>query len=317
MQKLKAHFGPKLEELVPLKEHTTLQIGGPAKAFIKAQTPEELLEALTLAHQEQLPFLVIGGGSNLLVADEGIEHLIIKNELTGIEVEGTSITVQSGTPLQSLVDFTLQRGLAGIHKLIGIPGTVGGAIFGNAGAYGQTINDHLEEVVVFDGREIKVLSKAECSFAYRHSGFKNNKFTILEAHFQLKPADPLKLQAESTQVLTERQLKYSPNLRCPGSFFKNIVVENIPPQILQLIPPEKVTFGKIPAGFLLESVAAKGEKLGNIQISSSHANLFLNLGEGRASDFYQLAQKFAQKVKEKYGLTLEPEVQILGLPPLI
>src|SRR3990172_7179903 len=151
----------KLQQNVPLKQLTTLQIGGPAQALVITKTQDQLIKTVQLAKQENINFLVIGGGSNLLVSDEGFPGLIIKNEVTGIEfthpishlggvTKDTTISVKSGTILQDLVDFTVQKGLAGIQKLTGIPGTLGGAVYGNAGAFGQTISDKILEVTCFD-----------------------------------------------------------------------------------------------------------------------------------------------------------------------
>ncbi len=309
----------------PLKNITTLGIGGPAKKLAAVKTKEELIEAIQYAKGQKLSFLVVGGGSNLLISDEGVDYLVIKNEIAGIVQNGTEITVKSGTPLQVLVDYTISHGLAGLQKLTGIPGTVGGAIYGNAGAYGQTISDFLIEVSVFDDEKIVTLSTNHCSFNYRDSIFKKNeqalsfgnKFTILEAKFRLEPGDTNALQQEAEDVLSKRLVKYPPGIKCPGSFFKNLVVSEIPPELLKNIPKGKIVYGKVPAGALLEEVGAKGQSVDGIEIASYHANLFINEGTGTADSFYNLAKTYAEKVKERFGITLEPEVQLINLPPLL
>ena len=307
----------------PLSKITTLHIGGPAKKFVSVSSKEELIEAIQYAKENNLDFLVIGGGSNLLVSDKGVEKLIIKNEIVGIttsEVKSqntSEVKVKSGTSLQDLVDYAITHGLSNLQKLTGIPGTIGGAVYGNAGAYGQTISDHIINVVILnETKNLITLAKEECGFDYRDSGFKRNKSIILEVTFHLESEKPTILQKEADEVLSQRLIKYPKGIKCPGSFFKNIVAEKLPKEILEKIPQDKIMFGKIPAGYLLESVGAKGQKLGNIEIANYHGNLFINQDNGTAKDFYNLAKKYTDKVKQKFGITLEPEAQLINLPSL-
>ncbi|OGE62853.1 UDP-N-acetylenolpyruvoylglucosamine reductase [Candidatus Daviesbacteria bacterium RIFCSPLOWO2_01_FULL_40_27] len=307
-----------LEDNYPMNQITTLGIGGLAKKFVVVTTFEELIEAVEYAQGQRLPYLVIGGGSNLLISDEGVDCLVIKNEMTAVVQNDTEITVKSGTPLQELVDYTISHGLADLQKLTGIPGTVGGAVYGNAGAYGQTISDHLTAVSVLNTNNLTTeqLNNSDCLFNYRDSIFKKTHDTIVEVHFQLERGDPHILQQEARDVLSKRLVKYPPGIKCPGSFFKNLVASEIPQEILKNIPQEKIVFGKLPAGALLEEVGAKGQKSDGIEIAPYHANLFINQGSGSAKAFYNLAKAYALKVKEKFGITLEPEVQLINLPPL-
>lgn len=304
----------KFADNYPLKNVTTLGIGGPAKKFTEVFTEEGLIEAIKYAREENLKFLVIGGGSNLLISDRGIECLVIKNNISGIS---TSLEVKSGTLLQELVDYSIQNNLSGLQKLTGIPGTVGGAIYGNAGAYGQAIADHIIEVTAYDEENIVTLAKDECEFDYRFSIFKKNGFIILSAKFQLEKGDKKSMDMEAKEVTWKRFVKYPPGIKSPGSFFKNIVASTLPKEILSKIPKEKIVFGKLPAGTLLEEVGAKGQKLDGIEIASHHANLFINKDTGTAKAFYDLAKTYAQKVKEKFGITLDPEVQLINLPEML
>lgn len=308
----------RLKKNIPLKNYTTLNIGGPALYFIEATSEEELIAAVKFAKEENIPYLIIGNGSNLLVADQGFPGLIIKNSFRGITEDKNLITSQSGTNLEELVNFSLNTGLSGMQKLIGIPGTLGGAIYGNAGAYGQTISDCLEKITCLDPQNLTQINftKAQCQFDYRDSIFKRNHFIILSTEFKFTKTDKNILQKEASETLSQRAIKYPPNLKCPGSFFKNILAETVSKELLKNIPPEKIVYGKIPAGYLLESVGGKGEKLGNVQVSSNHGNLIINLGEGTAEDFYQLTHNLANKVRNKFGISLEPEVQLINLPPL-
>ncbi len=324
----------------PLSKITTLGIGGPAKSFATIHSEEELIEAIKYAKDNNLEFLVIGGGSNLLVSDKGVNKLIIKNDIKGIDVipakAGIHLKVKSGTTLQDLVDYSISHGLSGLQKMTGIPGTVGGAVYGNAGAYGQTISDHISSVIILNssvilsGREssglsrkdIINLSKKECDFGYRDSAFKKNHYTILEVTFLLETKNAIAqnvshlLQQEADEVLEKRLIKYPKGIKCPGSFFKNIVASTLPKEILSKIPPEGIMYGKLPAGYLLEQVGAKGDSLDGIEIANYHANLFVNKDQGTAEAFYNLAKKYFIKVYEKYGIKLEPEVQLLNLPSL-
>lgn len=307
-----------------LKNYTTLQIGGPAKEIISVKTEQYLTEYSQRLTMNDERFLIIGSGSNLLVSDDGYGGTIIKNEITGLEQHGNNLVVKSGTILQDLVNFANDHGLQGLESLAGIPGTVGGAIYGNAGAYGQTISDHLISVKV-----ISVLSPtshlnpptshftlltSDCQFSYRDSIFKKTKDFILEAEFELTPGDSESLKQASSETIKKREEKYPPGIKCPGSFFKNIVASTLPKEILAKIPEDKIVYGKLPAGTLLEMVGAKGDSLRNIEIAPYHANLFINKGNGTAKDFYTLAQKYAQKVYLQFGIKLEPEVQLINLP---
>lgn len=316
-------------------ELTTLQIGGPVREVISAKTEQDLMSAVKkLAINGEL-FLMIGGGSNLLVSDEGFNGTIIKNEVTGIKRQGNNLIVAGGTVLQDLVDFANDQGLGGLENLAGIPGTVGGAIYGNAGAYGQTISDHLISVKAFKyvsatsslhpelgslttgATEQKSFSKDDCQFNYRDSIFKRNKFIIIEVVFSLAPSDPANLKQTSFETIKKREVKYPPGIKCPGSFFKNIPAQTLTQGILTGLPEQFILYGKVSAGALLESVGAKGARKGNILIAPYHANLFINEGGGTAEDFYALAKTYSQKVFEKFGIRLEPEVQLINLPPLI
>lgn len=293
---------------------TTLGIGGPIKEFISVATKEELVEAIKYAKEKKVEYLVIGGGSNLLVSDEGLDKLVIKNEIKGIERSSNNLIVKSGTSLQDLVNFANENSLQDLQNLAGIPGSVGGGLYGNAGAYGQTISDHLVSIKAFDGKDLKEFSKEECGFEYRFSNFKKNHYIILEAIFELTPGDSEELKKESAETIQKRLVKYPSGIKCPGSFFKNIVASTLPESVLNNIPEEKIVYGKLPAGSLLEMVGAKGDTLGEIEIAPYHANLFINKNNGSAKDFHTLAKKYFLKVKEKFGIELEPEVQLVNLP---
>jgi len=287
-------------------------MGGPARLYFEAESEKELKKGISLAKTHKFPLLIIGEGSNLLVHEKGFEGLVIRNKVNGIEKKGEKVRVKTGTSLQDLIDFLVEKGLKGMEKMAGIPGTVGGAIYGNAGAYGQTVSDHLVRVKVFDGQKTKWIPKSKCGFDYRDSIFKRSDWVLLEAEFSFEKGSKLNLQKQVDRIIQLRRKKYYPELLCPGSFFKNIPVSSLSAEQLKKIPKERIVYGKLPAGYLLEAVGAKGSRLGQIKVADYHANLFINLGKGKASDFYKLAEKYKKKVKEKFGIELEPEVRLIG-----
>lgn len=301
-----------VQQNVFLAPYTTFEIGGPAKYFAQVFTKLGFIEALLFAKEKKLPYLVIGGGSNLLISDKGFSGLVIKNSINQINQNDEVLTVGSGTPLGQLVTFTVEKGLEGLQKLVGIPGSVGGAVYGNAGAYGQTISDHIKKVYCLKGNREVVFSKEECGFDYRNSNFKRNNLIILAVVFEIPAADPKILRREMDTTLDGRLKKYPPGLRSAGSFFKNIPVEKVTPESLKLIPEDKINHGKIPVGFLLEAVGAKNESLGDIKVLTNHANTLLNTGNGKACDVLKLAKILTQKVKDRFDIDIEPEVQIIS-----
>lgn len=300
-----------IKQNILLKDYTTLKIGGPAKYFIEVHSVEELKEALQYAKDNSLEFYIIAGGSDLLISDEGYDGLIIKLCLQGLTLYSNRVTSSSGTELQKLVDYTIKNGLAGIEKLNDIPGTVGGAVYGNAGAFGQTISDRLIRIRVLIDEEEKWLSKSELKFDYRKSVLKNHKnWVILEAEFEMESRNSDSLRKTAQDVLETRMQKYTPGIKCPGSFFKNLIIDRLPKDLQKDMP--KDYYGKVPAWWFLEKVGAKGKTRGEIKIADHHANLFTNQGSGTAADLFALAKEYKDKVKEKFGIDLEPEVQLIG-----
>ncbi|KKU02790.1 MAG: UDP-N-acetylenolpyruvoylglucosamine reductase [Candidatus Amesbacteria bacterium GW2011_GWB1_47_26] len=286
-----------IKENVPLAGYTTLEVGGPAGYLVEAKTRDEILEIRDWAKKEGIEWKMIAGGSNLLVSDEGYPGLIIVNRTAG-----------SGMTLDDLVDQMNSRGLVGMECLAGIPGTVGGAVYGNAGAYGQTISDHLKGVTTLTG----FWPREKCEFGYRESIFKKNKEIILEAEFDLPKGDREALVAKSDQIRELRKKKYPPEMKCPGSFFMNLWFDRLPEELKKQIPAEKVKGGKIAAGYLLEQVGARGRKLAGAAVADYHGNLIYNAGGAKAAEIWELARQLQEEVQKKFGVVLVPEVQLLG-----
>lgn len=309
---VKAEIGNSCKENVSMSDFTTLGIGGPARLLVEADSTDKLARYIKIAADRKVNFTVLGGGSDVLVSDDGYDGLIIINKATGIEKQNGKVLVDSGTLLQDLVDFTIENGLAGMECMTGIPGTVGGAVYGNAGAYGQTISDNLVEVKVLGGNEIFWMGRKECQFDYRSSIFKKTHETIIQVRFKFTPGNRVELKKKAEEISLLRQQKYSPNLKTPGSFFKNILVSQLSSKVLKMIPEDKIIFGKVPAGYLLEVVGAKGMQQGGAQVAPYHGNLIVNTGTATAQDFFYLARKLKARVKDHFGIELEPEVQLLG-----
>jgi len=211
--------------------------------------------------------------------------------------------------LADVIGQAIRRGLRGLETLSGIPGTIGGAVVGNAGAYGHSISELVDRVEIWDGREHRILSRSECAFEYRESVFKKEPFVLLRAFLRFRRGDARKLQRASREIIALREKKYRPGLRCPGSFFKNVLVKSLTPESLDRIDRRKIIDGKIPAGYLLEAVGAKGMRAGGIVIARFHGNLFINQGGGTACDVRALARELKNKVKRRFGIQLEEEVR--------
>jgi len=298
-----------LLENVDLKQYTTLGVGGPATALVVVTTIPELQEAVKLAKKYK-KWVVIGSGSNLVVDDAGYDGLVIVNKIQHFQIEADKVVVGSGMILNNLVDDMNAQGFPGFENLAGIPGTVGGAVYGNAGAYGQNISDHILMVHTLD----KSFSKTESQFAYRDSLFKLDKsLVITEIEFETVAGEALTLSSQSTDIRKKREEKYPVGLKCPGSFFKNIIVSELTALQLKNINPGKINHGKISAGYLLEEVGAKGMKLGGARVADYHGNLLINDGTATALDIWNLGLDLQSKVKLKFDIQLEPEVQRLLL----
>src|SRR6185369_13369193 len=212
--------------------------------------------------------------------------------------------------LQDLVDFANHHGLKGLEALAGIPGWVGAAVYGNAGAYGHSISERVTAVRFFDGEDVRVFDNSECDFRYRESIFKRRKeWIIFRVELTLEPADGAELQEVSAGILKVRNEKFPPTMKCAGSIFKNFLLRELPPAVAAAVPASVVREGKIPAAWFLEQVGAKGMQLGGIQVAAYHANLIYNSGQGTASELCELIAELKRRVRERFGIDVEEEVQ--------
>jgi len=294
----------KLKELLPgvqknilLKNYTTFKIGGPTKYFFVAKTKKDLIKAISVAKKLKLPFFILGGGSNLLISDKGVNGLMIKNEARSFKIKKMKIIADSGVILDKIINAAIKAGLSGLEKGSGIPGTLGGAIFGNAGwprgnwAIGDLVEE--AELLMPDGK-IKKVKRKWFSFGYRNSclkKMKGKKPIILEVVLKLKKGKRINLKKKRLEILKTRIQKI-PSGFSAGSIFKN--------------PLQK------PAGFLIDECGLKGKRIGNVKISEKHANFIINLGKGKAKDVKKLINLAKKRVKNKFNTNLEEEIQFLG-----
>lgn len=259
------------------------------------------------------PLEVIGEGSNLIVADSGFPGVVLRYIATTITAEGNTIHAGSGATLQALVDASIHAGLAGLHTMTRIPGLVGAAVYGNAGAYGHSIQESVTEVRFFDGATIRTFTNPECEFRYRESVFKRHKdWTILSARFTLQPAPQHDLAQKAEEIRAIRDEKYPPTMKCAGSIFKNLLFHRLPADVQAQVPASKVREGKVPSAHFLEAVGAKGFTIGGIRNADYHANLIYNTGTGTAAEVCQMVDELKRRVRERFGFDLEEEVQYVG-----
>jgi UDP-N-acetylmuramate dehydrogenase len=299
-----------ISENVPLASYTRFEIGGPARLLADASTEHALVEALRVVREHGWLHAVIGGGTNLVVSDEGFPGIVVRYSAAAIGIDGSVVHVQAGAALQELVDATMTWGLRGLETMTGIPGWVGGAVYGNAGAYGHSIAERVEMVRFFDGNGFREVGNAGCEFRYRESIFKQHKdWTILSAALGLDRANPAELRSTAEGILKIRNRKYPPTMRCAGSIFKNLLFAELPEALREQIPEGLVREGKVPSAYFLEQVGAKGMSNGQVRVADYHANLIYNADGGTARQVHDLIETLKQRVLDRFGLRLEEEIQ--------
>jgi len=299
-----------LKENIPLAKFTSFNIGGRAKYFFEGNNKREIIKAVSLAKQEDLPFFILGGGSNLLVDDKGYQGLVIKIQNSGVNIQKENsnfkVAAGAGTSLSLLVSNAAENGLSGLEWTVGIPGTLGGAIYGNAGAFGKSMKDVVKEVEVFDAKDlqVKIYSLEDCRFDYRESIFKKDKnLIILSAVLELKKGEKKEIENKMKRYLSERKKKQPMGFACAGSVFKN-------PSFAQT-SRRFMTDRELSAGELIERCGLKGRSIGGAKISEKHANFIINLGKAKFSDVRRLIDLIKKRVRSKFGIELEEELQYL------
>lgn len=313
LSRLRAIPGVTVSEQVPLSQSTRFAIGGPAQVLIDVATEAALAAVLGELSEGACPISLIGGGTNLIVSDDGFPGAVLRYTASQIELSGSTARVQSGAVLQTLVDCTIANGLRGLETMTGIPGWTGGAVYGNAGAYGHSIQESIESVRFFDGGCFREISNAACEFAYRESVFKRRKnWIVTSAALRLDPADPAELKQTADGILKIRNEKYPPSMQCAGSIFKNLILAELPESVRAQVPARVIREGKVPSAYFLESVDAKGLSIGPVRVADYHANLIYNTGGGTSAQLRELIELLKSRVFSRFGLRLEEEVQYIG-----
>lgn len=295
-QKLKKQLtAGTLLEREPMSKHTSFRIGGPADLFVQPANEEELWNALHLARQEKVPFFIVGNGSNLLVSDEGFRGMILHTGgmLKDISVEGDVIYAQAGALLSTVAKTALEHGLAGMEFAAGIPGTLGGAVCMNAGAYGGEMKDILldAEVLTQEGERL-VLPVEELNLSYRHSVIFEKNYVVLAAHIRLSRGDTAEIKNRMNELAGARRDKQPLEYPSAGSTFKR---------------PEGYFAGK-----LIQDAGLKGYTVAGAQVSEKHSGFVINRGGATAEEVRFLIRQVQQKVRSQFGVELEPEVRMLG-----
>ncbi len=278
----------------PLKNHTSFKIGGPADEFAEVYNEEDIKELIEYAKGKGIPYTIIGNGSNLLVSDKGVRGLVIKlaKGFDRAEVKGDKIIAKAGILLSKLSNVALENELSGIEFASGIPGTLGGAIYMNAGAYGGEMKDVIKKVTYLSGDEIKTAIDSELDFGYRHSRFSNTEDIVLSAEIQLKKGDKSEIRAKMDDFKDRRCSKQPLSMPSAGSTFKR---------------PDGYFAGK-----LIEDAGLKGKSIGGAQVSEKHSGFVVNTGDATAQDVLDLIKYIQDTVYDKFGVKLETEVKMLG-----
>lgn len=304
------------EEMVSLRQFSNYKIGGLAKYFKEARTVKEIIQALQWAKDKKVPVYVLGGGTNILWSDKGFNGLVLKPNFSFIKFENSYVTAGASIPVPKLVLATVARGLKGLEWAGGLPGTFGGAIYGNAGAFGGEIKDIVRRVVSLDMKTLELVeqSNVECQFRYRSSIFKTERREIiLYATIELVPGVK-RILYESVVAKINYRKKHHP-LEYPsiGSIFKNVPVGDLDKELTE--PHRQVIktdpFPVIPAAYLIDKAGLRGASIGGAMISPRHPNFIVNVLDAKASDVVALITLIKETVKEKFKIQLEEEVRIV------
>jgi UDP-N-acetylmuramate dehydrogenase len=284
MKDLEKKF-PKIQKDVPLAPFTAYKIGGKADYYYKVKSTDKICEIIKYADENGIPCFIIGGACNTVFSDKGFRGIVIHNSADNVTVKGSRIIAESGALLSKVISRARQHDLGGITALIGLPGTVGGAVYGNAGAHGVEIGDFVEKIKLFDSKKgVHEENREFFQFSYRYSILKKTKEIVLEIMLDLPPLDPEEIKTEVLKFRAEKQ----PRGKVAGSFFTN--------------PGANES-----AGFLIDKAGLKGLKEGDIMVSQKHGNWLLNVGEGTQKQLVKLAKKIKNRIKDLYNINLEPE----------
>jgi UDP-N-acetylmuramate dehydrogenase len=295
---------------VPLSKLTTFKIGAPAALVLTIENFDNLSGALAYLNEEGIDYMILGGGSNVLMPDEPYEGVVVKIGANKISVDNDEIFAESGALLSGVVQEATKNSLTGLEWAVGIPGTLGGAVRGNAGAMGKDMGKNIVEVKAWINGEIVTLTNSECNFGYRTSCFKTDGGIILSAKIKLARGEPSAIMRQVQEYLFGRQEKF-PRLPSAGSFFQNVKITDWPGD-KNALPPIYLERGSIPAGYLVEQCGLKGSRLGGAGVALEHGNFIVNHGDATRQDVLKLVEKVQEAVYNKFGVALVSEVEIIS-----
>ncbi|MBD3169350.1 MAG: UDP-N-acetylmuramate dehydrogenase [candidate division Zixibacteria bacterium] len=284
----------------PMSKHTSIRIGGPARFLVNAASVDDLIDAVKFASQNGIDYFLLGGGSNILVGDYGFHGIVIKNMCVNYIIDDNIISAETGMTLDDLVDVSHHNSLSGLEFAAGIWGTVGGAVCGNAGAFGGSVSDVFHKAVLLDeDNKVVTADKEKLKFRYRHSALKDNRELALSASFKLVKGDKDEIGAKISRHREIRREKHPLDYYSAGSFFKN------------LKNPRDAGMN-VAAGWYLDQVGARERRIGDAGVFEKHANIFVNYGEATAADMVKLGAGLKAEVKEKFSVDLRMEVRPVG-----
>ncbi len=315
---LRAAF-PEITENEPMARHTSFRVGGSARLYVVLSDPTRIITLIQYLEAVAIPWVVYGGGSNLLVADEGYVGLIIQMANRAFHIEGTHVYAETGLITGLLARKTVEVGLTGFEWAIGVPGTVGGALYGNAGCYGGEMKDRVVSVDVYHvARKERVrLSQDVCAFAYRESLFKRERHVIFGCEMELAfSPDPAQSRAKMESIMKERKEKQPLDQSSAGCAFKNVEYTNESEIELLLreadVPATMRERKSLGAGWLVDQAGLLGQRVGDVEVSQKHGNFMINKGQARAQDVIALISLVKRKVRDDFGIELHEEVQYVG-----
>ncbi len=314
-----------IKQNISLKDYSNFQIGGPAKYFLEVKSIEELLTGLKEWHEmskdfsnEGKKFFILGGGTNVVFSDNGFDGLVILNSMEDIKMEDDRVTVAAGTVLSKLLDFCIENSLSGLEWAGGLPGSVGGAVRGNAGAYGGETKDNIAgvESINIDTLEKIIRSKDQCNFNYRNSIFKNGegeREIITYVQFALKKGEQNEIKQSTQKRIDARILRHPLGYPNVGSIFKNIEVEKFSQGQMRDLAVfiKNDPFPVIPTAKINFLAGLSGTRVGDAELSTKHTNFIINLGNAKASDVKDLIKIIKKTVKDKFNVELEEEVMFV------
>ena len=315
-QELKDLFGDRLKESELMSRHTNFRIGGPARFFVEVKTVDELKKVLEIARKFACATFVFGGGSNTLVSDNGFDGIVIKMAMREIQIDGTRVQADAGVLMTMLSRRVCDAGWSGLEWAISLPGTLGGAVRGNAGCFGGETKDQLIESMVLSNGTIETRSKAELGFAYRESFIKHSSDIVVSATFELKIGEKIEIQEKMNTFLARRKASQPTDAGSAGCMFKNYEISSEDElQRLKLkldLPAEMSVSRQISVGWLIDQLDLKGMQIGGAKISDKHGNFLVNTGNATVDDVVQLIAFVKTRARDVYGIILQEEVQYVG-----